>query len=364
MSKISRKLKQTIVGLARQSVVPAPKNITSIYKSIQSEAQKQGNVSRKEWLAIAAAATITMNSPDALTKLWMTLHGDRAPPTKDDFPALESDPLAAAVETSDNRGDSIPLGPHVRDVSRRTGDNEGLKQVSQWVSEAILDAQIIREVGLKSISFNGIPKTINTLTAFRTNLPEWVTEKWRTAPLRPTLRPFDLELKYKHVGRSREAFESLKTLKERGNTLWNSVYGGVSEQLIAKLGQAHPDMPGIIISTHYGCALADPTGAERLPWSMDRWMTSVVAIACLRAQGGAGPQVLSHVFGLRNAADEVRGGKLQLHHDGKEKLGNDIEGRLWLASDDGATWLLQSVDRIVDAFEQAGPSSKTSKAKL
>lgn len=364
MSKISRKLKQTIVGLARQSVVPAPKNITSVYKSIQLEAQKQGNVSRKEWLAIAAAATITMNSPDALTKLWMTLHGDREPPTKDDFPTLESDLSTAQSESSANTNESIPLEPPAGEVSRRTGDNEGLKQVSQWVSDAILDAQIIREVGLKSISFNGIPKTINTLTAFRTNLPEWVTQKWRTAPLRPSLRPFELELKYKHAGRSREAFESLKTLKERGNTLWNSVYGGLSEQLVAKLGQAHPDMPGIIISTHYGCALADPTGAERLPWSMDRWMTSVVAIACLRAQGGAGPQVLSHVFGLRHAADEVREGKLRLHHVEKEKPGSDVEGRLWLASDDGATWLLQSVDRIVDAFEHAGPPSKANKAKL
>jgi hypothetical protein len=64
-----------------------------------------------------------------------------------------------------------------------------------------------------------------------------------------------------------------------------------------------------------------------------RVLTSLIAIACLRAQTGVGPQVLSHVFGLRKAFD-----------DGTAER---VEGGTWLASDEGSTWILETVDAIV-----------------
>lgn len=69
-------------------------------------------------------------------------------------------------------------------------------------------------------------------------------------------------------------------------------------------------------------------------------MTSIVAVACLRAQTGVGPQVLSHVFGLRKALED--GSWVE-----------DVEseaGARWLASDEGNMWILESVDAIVEAI--------------
>lgn len=72
-------------------------------------------------------------------------------------------------------------------------------------------------------------------------------------------------------------------------------------------------------------------------------LTSVVAIACLRAQTGVGPQVLSHVFGLRKAMQ-----------DGSyESDGMDVEelaAARWLAGDEGSEWILKTVDDISAAL--------------
>lgn len=77
----------------------------------------------------------------------------------------------------------------------------------------------------------------------------------------------------------------------------------------------------------------------RDPAPVGRVLTSVIAVACLRSQTGVGPQVVSHVFGLRKAFE-----------DGSAEGEQSIEGGKWLASDEGSMWLLQSVDRIVEAI--------------
>lgn len=71
--------------------------------------------------------------------------------------------------------------------------------------------------------------------------------------------------------------------------------------------------------------------------AVGRVLTSLVAVACLRAQTGVGPQVVSHLFGLRKAFE---GGA-----DGEE-----VEGGKWLASDEGGLWILEMVDGIVEAI--------------
>ena len=68
-------------------------------------------------------------------------------------------------------------------------------------------------------------------------------------------------------------------------------------------------------------------------------MTSVVAVACLRAQTGVGPQVLSHVFGLRKGVEQ-----------GAHVQEEDGEGLERLAGDEGCEWLLRSVDAIAEAI--------------
>ena len=187
---------------------------------------------------------------------------------------------------------------------------------------SITAAETIREVGLKCISFNGIPRTINCLGEFHASLPEGVTAGLTTTPTR-TPTPNNLE-----------------RIQEKGRELWDSIYTPFQEKLIRKLAQSHPDLPVVILNSNYGPLLADPPGQGH-PIKIGRVLTSLAAIACLRAQTGVGPQVISHIFGLRKA-----------YEDGSfEAAGEkEVEGGKWLASDEGNLWVLSTVDRIVEAI--------------
>lgn len=68
----------------------------------------------------------------------------------------------------------------------------------------------------------------------------------------------------------------------------------------------------------------------------------MIAISCLRAQTGVGPQVLSHVFGLRKALED---GTYKSDQDGESE-----EAVQYLASDEGGHWILNTVDKIVEAI--------------
>jgi len=65
-------------------------------------------------------------------------------------------------------------------------------------------------------------------------------------------------------------------------------------------------------------------------------MSSVVGSACLRAEGGVGPQLTSHVFGLLKAREAEGQG-----------YGMNEEDR-WLATDAGTAWVISTVDSILD----------------
>lgn len=196
-------------------------------------------------------------------------------------------------------------------------------------------AELIREVGLKCISFNGIPRTINCLGAFKASLPDSVSAQLSRSPTRaPTP-------------------DNIAGISQRGHALWDSIYRPFEKKLYDRLSDSHPDLPVHILHANYGALLSDPqrqTGA-----SAGRVLTSIVAVACLRAQTGVGPQVTSHVFGLRKALE-----------DGS--WASDVEGEKgarWLASDEGNAWILSSVDAIVEAISQGeGSNFAPSKAKL
>lgn len=196
-------------------------------------------------------------------------------------------------------------------------------------------AELMREVGLKCISFNGIPRTINCLNAFKASLPASVASQLTLTPSRiPTP-------------------DNISTISARGRALWDSIYRPFETKLYDKLADAHPDLPVHILNNHYGALLSDPTRSTGA--SAGRVLTSIVAVACLRAQSGVGPQVISHVFGLRKALE-----------DGTWV--DDVEGEdaaRWLASDEGNTWILNSVDAIVEAISQgSGSNFAPARAKL
>lgn len=196
-------------------------------------------------------------------------------------------------------------------------------------------AELMREVGLKCISFNGIPRTINCLNAFKASLPENVSTQLSRTPTR-TPTP-----------------ANISEISERGHALWDSIYRPFERKLYEKLADSHPDLPVHILNSNYGALLSDP--ARQTGASAGRVLTSIVAVSCLRAQTGVGPQVLSHVFGLRKALE-----------DGS--WATDVEneqGARWLASDEGNTWILNSVDSIVEAISQgSGSNFAPGKAKL
>lgn len=69
-------------------------------------------------------------------------------------------------------------------------------------------------------------------------------------------------------------------------------------------------------------------------------MTSVVGSACLRAEGGVGPQLTSHVFGLLKARTAQDQG-YEMNEEDK-----------WLATDEGTEWVIKTVDFILDVAAQ------------
>jgi hypothetical protein len=263
MSKLSEGLKALInAAHARPNVTKAPANIKGIYSQI-SDSAKSHHVGTPAWLTIATATTMTLSSPASLLQL------------------------------------------------------HALASQSQSKLNPTETAELMREVGLKCISFNGIPRTINSLGAFRDGLPKDVQSQLKTEPTREIS--------------SRNADATVS----RGRSLWNSIYRPFEDKLVDKLALSHPNLPVYIINSHYATNLSDPD--QNMPVKVGRILTSLVAISCLRAQTGVGPQVLSHIFGLRKAFD-----------DGSAET--DVEGGEWLAGEEGNRWVLETIDSIVGSI--------------
>jgi hypothetical protein len=131
----------------------------------------------------------------------------------------------------------------------------------------------------------------------------------------------------------------------QGQDLWASIYRPFDAKLYDKLGESHPDLPVWILNNGYGALFSDPSNLP-VGAKVGRVLTSVVAISCLRAQTGVGPQVTSHVFGLRKAFE-----------DGSATSEDTVEGGEWLAGEEGNQWLLNAVDRVVEAIGEGKGSS-------
>ncbi|KIE00790.1 hypothetical protein MAJ_03124, partial [Metarhizium majus ARSEF 297] len=267
MAKLSNSLKALInAPFARPGPTPAPAAMRDVLGSIASDAA-QKKIGTRPWLAVSTAATMTLNSPDSL-------------------------PMLHAIASS-QRGQS-----------------------------PVQTAEFMREVGLKCISFNGIPRTINCLNAFHASLPKSVASQLSSSSSRaPTP-------------------SSLGDVSARGRRLWDSIYAPFEKKLVDKLAQSHPDLPVHILNSHYGPLLSDPVERNGLA-STGRVLTSVVAVACLRAQTGVGPQVLSHVFGLRKAWEDG---------SWREEGGESEDVVEWLVGDEGLEWILSTVDRIAEVL--------------
>lgn len=93
----------------------------------------------------------------------------------------------------------------------------------------------------------------------------------------------------------------------------------------------------------YGTVLAPLSGDAGSPQgNLTRALGSVAGIASLRAEGGVGPQLTSHVFGLMKARNE-------LHQSEEDK---------WLSTEEGTEWVVRTVDSVLDVIKPETIHSK------
>ncbi|CUA76825.1 Dol-P-Man:Man(5)GlcNAc(2)-PP-Dol alpha-1,3-mannosyltransferase [Rhizoctonia solani] len=179
------------------------------------------------------------------------------------------------------------------------------------LSERVAAAALMREAGVKCGVFVGVPKTINGLAGLYQALED------------------DVKAALPKDNPRNQA--STTTNQENGLKLFKSVYDPHTEKLLAKLQSYHPDFAGWIVEHEYGALLSNAPGHNHL----SRTLTSAVAVASLRASGGVGPQLVSHVYGLLKA----RGFDLE----------SETDDDRWLASEQGAEWVIALADAVSDA---------------
>ncbi|KAH7344881.1 hypothetical protein B0J17DRAFT_712515 [Rhizoctonia solani] len=177
--------------------------------------------------------------------------------------------------------------------------------------ERVAAAALMREAGVKCGVFVGVPKTINGLAGLYQALED------------------DVKAALPKENPRNQA--NTATNQENGLKLFKSVYDPHTEKLLAKLQSYHPDFAGWIVEHEYGALLSNVPGHNHL----SRTLTSAVAVASLRASGGVGPQLVSHVYGLLKS----RGFDLE----------SETDDDRWLASEQGAEWVIALADAISDA---------------
>jgi hypothetical protein len=318
MSKLAPSLKALIKApFARPGQAPAPRHIRDVYTRIAREARER-QYGDRPWVTLSVSPS-PLNPPYPI------------PPTNQ--PTTNAQPANHTKQTKKAAATFTLNSPASLQI---------LHSLAPTSHPPPTSYALLREVGLKCISFNGIPRTINCLGALKTAFADapWQSQL-PTAPSR-ALTP-----------------HNLPAAAARGRALWKSVYAPFDDKLEAKLAESHPDLPVVILGGHYAPLWADPPplssseggegdGLGRV--GVGRTMTSVVAIACLRAQTGVGPQVLSHVFGLRKGVEQgAHWGEFD--GEGGEEEAKAVER---LAGDEGCEWLLRSVDAIAEAIGAGG----------
>ncbi|KAE8256329.1 hypothetical protein A4X13_0g2714 [Tilletia indica] len=265
---------------------PAPESLASLFSSVRSDAEARG-LGWGEWLSVATATLLTLNSPKGLQELHKS-----------------AIPLSLALSARTDR------------------------------------ACLMREVGLKCIGFIGIPKVINNLGALRSVVEEHDPELAKALPTSAR----------RHI-----VPDQVDGVHKAANELWDDIYAPHSAKLVKILAKSHPDLPVFIIEGEYGPLFAPPPtytkGADTPVWEIDRLRTSLVAISALRAQGGVGPQVTSHIWGLLKAAKSVQAGE-----EGEK-------GRRWLTTEEGSEWVVRTVDRICELVETAAAEEAVRQAE-
>ncbi|KAI0723387.1 hypothetical protein C8Q76DRAFT_722693 [Earliella scabrosa] len=197
-------------------------------------------------------------------------------------------------------------------------------------AEALDKAALMRESALKSCIFVGVPRTILSLASLHEAIEDDVKHGLR----KTSKRTVDTA--------------NVEEVVARGRALWASIYEPHAEKLWNKLGTYHPDFIEFIIMA-YGTVLAPMPGGDAEQGNLSRALGSIVGTACLRAEGGVGPQLMSHVFGLLKARN----------------VPGLSEEDYWLATDEGTEWVIRTVDKLLDVVKpELGDGAAAPQAKL
>ncbi|RDX53132.1 hypothetical protein K466DRAFT_477703 [Polyporus arcularius HHB13444] len=202
-------------------------------------------------------------------------------------------------------------------------------ETRRGLAEALDKAALMRESALKSCIFVGVPRTILSLASLHEAIEDDVRQGLRKTSKRTVTT------------------ENVEEIVARGQALWASIYEPHAEKLYNKLGSYHPDFITFIIQA-YGTVLAPMPGGDAEQGNLSRALGSVVGTACLRAEGGVGPQLTSHVFGLLKARNT----------EGMS------EEDYWLATDEGTEWVIRTVDTILDVVKPELGDGSAAQAKL
>ncbi|KAH9847548.1 hypothetical protein C2E23DRAFT_943099 [Lenzites betulinus] len=172
----------------------------------------------------------------------------------------------------------------------------------------------MREAILKGVLFIGAPRTIMSMASLHATLEDDVKESLRKHPLR-MLTP-----------------ENVTEVLRRGNALGDSIYGAPINVMRRNVGSCHPDLVEFIEQA-YGMVLAPLPGGMDVQGNLNRSFVSLVAVACLRTEGGVEQLLRGHVLGLLRTRDIVGRGSQEY----------------WLAGEEGVEWVLATTDALAKA---------------
>ncbi|PPQ74907.1 hypothetical protein CVT26_011402 [Gymnopilus dilepis] len=312
--KLSPAIKH-LLTLRSPNVLPSPplsqlnRVFTKTFRDAQAKNAETG------WLVATTCSLLTANRPSAVGHLYRF---------------VTSSSPGSTLEDDDGTGSSNAN-------SKRTGG------VGLDLPSALNKAALMRESALKSVIFVGVPRVILSLAALHEALDD------------------DVKHALRKDSRRTASSDDIESIVTRGKDLWKSIYTPHADKLHDKLGSYHPDFIAFIIQA-YGTVLSPLPGQpksykdtssqqDRDQGNLSRAMGSVVGIATLRAEGGVGPQLTSHVFGLLKARDA----------DDKFILSQEDK---WLASDEGTEWVIRLVDEVLDGVSEGAEDARQIKAKL
>lgn len=215
-------------------------------------------------------------------------------------------------------------------------DGEKLRPLNERVDRACL----MREVGLKTLGLVGTPKAINNLAALRASVDA------------------DAELVQHLPNEPRRDLSADKLTRcfDAGSDLWNQIYSKQADKLREVLAHSHPDLGLYIVNYEYGPLFAPASqyhGVSEPVWEVGRIRMSLVAVASLHAQGGVAPQVISHVYGLLRARPTA-----------EHASPADRPGLTFLTSEEGAEWVLETINELCRVVDGAENAERTCAAKL